>query len=146
LKRFNLHAGPFIPNFKDTSHNQVLKPGDAYACEPFATSGVGKVVNGTQSYIFRFVKKIKKGLSYKDLDLMNKIEKITNRLPFSPRLLEKNGILKKEIKGIIDRFLRKKILDHYPILLERTGAPVAQQEHTIIIDMDGNPIVTTKEK
>ncbi len=146
LKRYNLHAGPFIPNFKDTSHNQVLKPGDAYACEPFTTSGVGKVVNGAQSYIYRFVKKIKKGLSYKDLDLMNKVEKITNRLPFSPRLLEKNGILKNDIKGIIDRFLRKKILDHYPILLERTGAPVAQQEHTIIIDMDGSPIVTTKEK
>ncbi|MFW9900588.1 MAG: M24 family metallopeptidase, partial [Candidatus Thorarchaeota archaeon] len=39
LKRYNLHAGPFIPNHKDKLHNQVLKPGDAYACEPFSTSG-----------------------------------------------------------------------------------------------------------
>lgn len=145
LKRYNLHAGPFIPNFRDTSHDQVLKVGDSYACEPFATSGVGKVVNGKDSYIYRFVRKVKKDLSYKDLDLMKKIEKITKRLPFSPRLLERNGIEKQEIKKIIDKFLQKKILDNYPILIERSGEPVAQQEHTIIIDMDGNPIVTTRE-
>ncbi|GAH54233.1 unnamed protein product, partial [marine sediment metagenome] len=54
LKQFNLHAGPFIPNYKEKLHNEVLKPGDAYACEPFATSGVGKVENGIHSYIFRF--------------------------------------------------------------------------------------------
>ena len=60
LKPYNLHAGPFIPNYKETTYNQVLKPGDAYACEPFATSGVGKVVNGKRSYIFRFVKQVKK--------------------------------------------------------------------------------------
>jgi len=145
LKRYNLHAGPFIPNFRDTNHNQTLKAGDSYACEPFATSGVGKVANGNQSYIFRFVRKVKKDLSYKDLDFMNKIEKITKRLPFSPRLLEKNGIEKQEVNKIITKFLRKKILDNYPILIERSGEPVAQQEHTIIIDMDGNPIVITRE-
>ena len=49
LKQFNLHAGPFIPNYNDPIHNQVIKPGDAYACEPFATSGVGKVENGREA-------------------------------------------------------------------------------------------------
>ncbi|MFW9780854.1 MAG: type II methionyl aminopeptidase [Candidatus Heimdallarchaeota archaeon] len=146
LKRYNLHAGPFIPNFRDTSHNQILKIGDSYACEPFATSGVGKVMNGNESYIYRFVRKAKKDMSYKDLDIMKKIENITQRLPFSPRLLEKNGIEKQEINNIINKFLRKKILDNYPILIERSGEPVAQQEHTIIIDMDGNPIVITREE
>jgi methionyl aminopeptidase len=146
LKRYNLHAGPFIPNFKDKSHNQVLKPGDAYACEPFATSGVGKVTNGKDSYIYRFAKKVKKNMPYEELGYMNKIEKITKNLPFSPRLLEKNNVIpKNKIQRIIDSFIRKRILDHYPILIERTGAPVSQQEHTIIIDMDGNPIVTTRK-
>lgn len=146
LKRYNLHAGPFIPNFRDTNHNQILNAGDSYACEPFATSGVGKVINGKESYIYRFVRKVKKDMSYKDLDLMKKLENITQRLPFSPRLLEKNGIEKQEINKIINKFLRKKILDNYPILIERSGEPVAQQEHTIIIDMDGNPIVITREE
>ncbi|MFX0056969.1 MAG: type II methionyl aminopeptidase [Candidatus Hodarchaeota archaeon] len=146
LKRYKLHAGPFIPNYKDLAHNQVLKPGDAYACEPFSTSGVGKVTNGKNSYIYRFAKRIRKNLPYEEQGYMNKIEKITKNLPFSPRLLERhNAIPKNKIQKTIDSFIRKKILDHYPILIERTGAPVAQQEHTIIIDMDGNPIVTTRK-
>ena len=77
---------------------------------------------------------------------MKKIEDLTKSLPFSPRLLEKHNIIpKNKIQRTIEAFKRKKILDHYPILVEVTGAPVAQQEHTIILDMDGNPIVTTRE-
>ena len=145
LKRYKLHAGPFIPNKKDLSHKEVLKPGDAYACEPFATSGKGLVTNGKKSYIYRFVKRVKKNLPYEEINYMKKIEDLTKNLPFSPRLLEKHNIIpKNKIQRIIDTFIRKKILDHYPILIEITGAPVAQQEHTIILDMDGNPIITTK--
>jgi len=146
LKQHNLHAGPFIPNYKEKMHNQVLKPGDAYACEPFATSGVGKVQNGTRAYIFRFVKKIKKNIPYEQQIYMNKIEKQFKNLPFSPRWIEKyNLVPASKIQRTIDSFLRKKILDQYPLLIERTGEPVAQQEHTIVIDMAGNPIVTTRE-
>ena len=145
LRRYKLHAGPFIPNKKDLSHKEVLKPGDAYACEPFATSGKGLVTNGKKSYIYRFAKRVKKNLPYEEINYMKKIEDLTKNLPFSPRLLEKHNIIpKNKIQRIIDTFIRKKILDHYPILIEITGAPVAQQEHTIILDMDGNPIITTK--
>ena len=144
LKRFNLHAGPFIPNFKDLSHKKVIQPGEVYACEPFATSGLGTVVNGDRSYIYRFVKKVKKNLPYDELNYMKKIEQLTQYLPFSPRLIEKHNIIpKNKIQQIINVFIRKKILDHYPLLIEKTGHPVAQQEHTILIDLDGNPIVTT---
>ncbi len=144
LKRFNLHAGPFVPNFKDLSHKKVIQPGEVYACEPFATSGVGTVINGDKSYIYRFVKKVKKNLPYDELNYMKKIEQLTQYLPFSPRLIEKHNIIpKNKIQQIINVFIRKRILDHYPLLIEKTGAPVAQQEHTILIDLDGNPIVTT---
>ncbi|MFW9951342.1 MAG: type II methionyl aminopeptidase [Candidatus Thorarchaeota archaeon] len=146
LQRYKLHAGPFVPNKKDLSHNEVLKPGDAYACEPFATSGEGLVTNGKKSYIYRFTKRAKKNLPYEEINYMKKIEELTKNLPFSPRLIEKHDIIpKNKIQRIIDSFKRKQILDHYPILIEITGAPVAQQEHTIIIDKDGSPIVTTKE-
>lgn len=145
LKPYNLHAGPFIPNYKETAYNQVLKPGDAYACEPFATSGIGRVVNGKHSYIFRFVKQVKKNLPYEQKGYMNKIKENCKSLPFSPRFLENNNLIpKNKIKRTIDEFIRRKILDHYPLLVERSGAPVAQQEHTIVIDLDGNPIVTTR--
>ncbi|MBY9019617.1 MAG: type II methionyl aminopeptidase [Candidatus Lokiarchaeota archaeon] len=144
LQRYNLHAGPFVPNFKDLNHNKVIQPGEAYACEPFATSGVGTVVNGNKSYIYRFAKRVKKNLPYEEVNYMKKIENLTNYLPFSPRLIEKHNLIpKNKIQKIIEIFVRKRILDHYPLLIEKTGAPVAQEEHTILIDLDGNPIVTT---
>ncbi len=146
LKQYNLHAGPFVPNFKDLSHKKIIQPGEVYACEPFATSGVGTVVNGDKSYIYRLVKrkKVEKNLPYDELNYMKKIEKLTHYLPFSPRLIEKHNIIpKNKIQSIINIFIRKRILDRYPLLIEKTGAPVAQQEHTILIDLDGNPIVTT---
>lgn len=146
LKQYNLHAGPFIPNYKEKLHNQILKPGDAYACEPFATSGVGKVENGAYSYIFRFVKKVKRNMSYEQQGYMNKIQKNFNNLPFSPRwIINRNLMPEEKILRTIESFLGRKILDKYPILIERAKEPVAQEEHTIILDVDGNKIVTTKE-
>ena len=146
LKQYNLHAGPFIPNYKDKMHNQVLKPGDAYACEPFATSGIGKVENGKYAYIYRFVKKVKKNMPYEHLGYMNKIEKSFKHLPFSPRWIENNNLIpKNKISRTLESFIGKKILNKYPILLEKTKEPVAQAEHTILLDFKGKRIVTTKE-
>lgn len=146
LKQYDLHAGPFIPNYKETAHNQVLKPGDAFACEPFATSGVGRVENGKHAYIFRFVKKVTKNMPYEEQGYMNKIQTSFNQLPFSPRWIENQNLFPKaKIQRTIDGFLRKRILDKYPVLVERTNEPVSQHEHTLVIDMDGKTIVTTKE-
>jgi len=52
---------------------------------------------------------------------------------------------KNKIQRTLETFIGKKILDKYPILKEKSNEPVAQEEHTILIDMDGNRIVTTKE-
>jgi methionyl aminopeptidase len=146
LKQFELHAGPFIPNCKDKNHSEVVKPCDAYACEPFTTSGDGWVVNGKNSYIYRVIKKVKKNMPYEEINYMNKIDEITKKLPFSPRLLEYHNIIpKNKIQKVLDSFVRKQILTHYPILIEQTGAFVAQEEHTIVIDDNGKTIVTTRE-
>ena len=146
LKQFNLHAGPFIPNFKYKIHNQVLKPGDAYACEPFATSGVGMVDYGEESYIFRFQKTTKRSIPYEEQGYMNKIKKNFRSLPFSPRWIKNNNLIpESKINGIIKSFLNKKILGEYQILIEGARKPVAQEEHTIILDVDGSKIVTTRE-
>jgi len=146
LRQFNLHAGKFIPNYKEVLHNQVLNPGDAYACEPFATSGVGRVDNGKRAYIYRFVKSVKKNIPYEQQGYMNKIENNFNHLPFSPRWIEKRNLIpKNNIQRTIEVFVGKKILDKYPILVEKSGEFVSQQEHTIIIDNDGTTIVTTRE-
>jgi methionyl aminopeptidase len=146
LKQYNLHAGPFIPNYMEKSYNQELKLGDAYACEPFATSGEGRVKNGRNSFIYRFVRKAKKNIPYQLLNYMNKIEENFHHLPFSPRWIENRELIpKNKIQRTIDELIRKKVLDHYPILIEVRNEPVAQEEHTIIIDNNGKTIVTTRE-
>ncbi|MBN1215849.1 MAG: type II methionyl aminopeptidase [Candidatus Lokiarchaeota archaeon] len=146
LKQYNLHAGPFIPNYKETTHNTILKPGDAYACEPFTTSGVGKVINGKNAYIFRFLKKKTKNLPYESLNYMKKIADNFGNLPFSPRWIEKKKLIpKNKIQSILNSFISKNIIDKYHTLIEKTSKPVAQFEHTIIIDSKGKTIVTTKE-
>ncbi|MFX1419781.1 MAG: type II methionyl aminopeptidase [Promethearchaeota archaeon] len=146
LKQYNLHAGPFIPNYKEKMHDEVLKPGDAYACEPFATSGMGKVENGKNFYIFRFLKKVKKNMSYEHIAYMNKIENNFGNLPFSPRWIEKKNLIpRNELQRTLEVFVGKRVIDKYHILVEKTKEPVAQEEHTIVLDMDGNKIVTTKE-
>jgi len=146
LKRYNLHAGLFIPNYKERLHNQIVKPGDAFACEPFATSGIGSVEDGQNYYIFRFLKKNTKNMSYEHIAFMNKIEKNFGSLPFSPRWLENNNLIpKNKIKRTLEIFKNKKIIGIYYILVEKAKEPVAQEEHTIVIDLDGNRIVTTKE-
>jgi methionyl aminopeptidase len=146
LKQYNLHAGPFIPNYKDMKHSQVIKPGDAYACEPFATSGMGEVKNGDYSLIYRLRKKARKHVSYEERALIGKIKKNFSNLPFSPRWINTQKILPKDkINRTIKSFLGKNIIGEYPVLIEKKEAPVAQEEHTIVLDMDGNKIVTTKE-
>lgn len=146
LQQYNLHAGPFIPNYKEKLHNQVLKPGDAYACEPFSTSGIGKVINGNNAYIYRFVKKISKNMSYEDQSNMSKIEKNFDHLPFSPRWIESKNLMPKiKIQRALEFLLSKKALDKYPILIEQTKRPVAQAEHTMVITLEGKTIVTTRE-
>ena len=74
------------------------------------------------------------------------IENNFQHLPFSPRwIANKKLIPKPRINRTIESFLGKNILMKYPILLEKRRAPVAQEEHTIVIDMDGKKVVTTKE-
>ncbi|MFX1455977.1 MAG: type II methionyl aminopeptidase [Promethearchaeota archaeon] len=146
LKRYNLHAGKFIPNFNYRMHNQEIKAGEAYACEPFATSGNGKIDNGDKFYIFRFVKTTKRGIPLEQQGYMDKIRKNFKGLPFSPRWIEqKNFIPKNKIEKIIDIFVKKNVIDKYHVLLEGLREPVAQEEHTIILDAGGNKIVTTRE-
>lgn len=146
LEQYDLHAGAFIPNFKQKVHNQVLKPGDAFACEPFATSGQGQVTNGSNVYIYRFARRKTKNMPYELQSYMNKIEKNFKHLPFSPRWIKRDELIPiPKIDRTIKSFVRKRVLDQYNVLIERTNQPVSQFEHTIILDNEGNTIVTTRD-
>lgn len=55
IDRWVLHSGLSIPNVKGQNSHK-LREGDVVAIEPFATDGVGYVVDKPETYIFRFLR------------------------------------------------------------------------------------------
>ena len=138
LEQFQLHARGTIPNVK-TENKYELVEGEAWAIEPFCTSGAGMVKESEPVMILRYVEEKPSRLpeARKIIDLAyNK----WHMLPFAKRWIQK------EIKSIkLNMALRQLIaanaLHEYEPLREVSGEPVAQTEHTVIVG--DKPIITT---
>ena len=138
LEQWDLHAGLSIPNF-DNKSDTVLEEGMAVAIEPFATNGIGHVVDAEKSEIYQLIapKPVRSPTARKILEWS-----ATNRLelPFCKRWVSDN------VKSFgIDMSMRQLILNesihNFPTLREEKDGLVSQHEHTILV-LD-SPIVTT---
>ncbi|MHA1684593.1 MAG: type II methionyl aminopeptidase [Promethearchaeota archaeon] len=140
LEQYVLHSGVFVPNI-GTGEIYKLKNGDAFAIEPFSTNGDGYVVDGSEQYIYRFVKRPKKQVNSQMKNFIETIRKNFSSLPFSLRwLLHKFS--REFIRRSIEKFLYMGSIHGYKLLMERGKGFVSQSEHTVVI-VDGEPIVTT---
>jgi len=139
LGQYKVHAGITIPNCGNNNQNKI-EPG-AYAIEPFATTGEGKVYDGVSSNIFSITDyKTPRGQTARKI-----LEYVWNKyktLPFSLREIQEKfgalarlGIKELEQSGIVHNF---------PQLVERARKPVSQAEHSFIKTPDGKIIVTTR--
>jgi len=138
LEQHNIHAGVTIPNYANSNSN-ILEEG-AYAIEPFATTGEGRIYEGESSNIYGIInpKNTRSETSRKILDYVYKKYKT---LPFSLReVQEKFGAL---AKISVKQMVQEKILHEFPQLIEESHHPVAQAEHTFIKTKEGI-IVTTR--
>lgn len=129
IERYNLHAGKTVPNVSSLLSGKALE-GEVYAVEPFATNGVGIVVEGGESHIFR-VTSMKK-LKNRDLQTLLRDLWLTYRgLPFASRwVYEKWG------EDGVERLyslVEMKRIHHYAMLVEAGGGAVAQFEDTFIV-------------
>jgi methionyl aminopeptidase len=108
----------------------VLEKGVVVAVEPFATTGVGRVVQGKESRIYRLenMKPTRFGR-----DILGRAKEYQG-LPFASRWLGNFDM-------VLKRMARQGILNNYNILREESGGIVSQREHTIIV-LD-KPIITT---
>ena len=139
LARYTIHSGEIIPNVA-SGHRGRLREGGAYAIEPFATtrSGRGEVAGAPERYIFRLVKlKRMGGLAGEMLEYINERFKT---LPFSERWLVER-FPQRRTEGL-STLLRSKALMAYEVLVERSFKPVAQAEHTVIVERDGCIVIT----
>lgn len=140
LKRYNLHAGKQVPNVKKRG-TPIVEVGEYYAIEPFATSGIGSVIDSEFVYIFANtgLQKELKGTTEK---LRKYLREKYGPLPYASRWI---GTASKDIDVVseIRELINEKVIRGFPMQIEKKARPVSQAEHTIFISENG-PIVLTE--
>jgi methionyl aminopeptidase len=143
IERYNLHAGKSVPSVSTRGMNGTkIEEGEVFAIEPFVTlaKAQGAVTNGSSAYIYRFVKP-KGAISEDSKKVLAFIQANFSTLPFASRWLEKGFPTEVGRKAIQD-LIRSKCISAYPVLVEATGNPVAQSEHTVLVNHDGCTVLT----
>jgi len=135
LGHWEQHTKPNIPN-REISQGATFEVGDVVAVEPFATTGGGKVNEGTDEEIFA----LEREGSVRNRDARQVLEQITEEfktLPFAARWLDSP-----RAKMALRRLKQNDIVHGYPVLQEAEGELVSQKEHTLIVTEDGCEVTT----
>lgn len=139
MDRWLLHSGLSIPNIKENNPHK-LEEGDVLAIEPFVTDGVGLVGDTKDYFIFRFLRdRPLRMIQARKLLEMIKIE--YKNLPFAQRWLQESSNIK-QIKPAMRQLISSRAIYPYHVLREKSGARVAQAEHTVIVEKDGCYVIT----
>ncbi len=139
IEQYNLHAGLTIPNI-DNKSTETISQG-LYAIEPFVTNGNGKVRDGKPSGIYMLTNPKTPRMPIAR-EVLEYIGEEYQTLPFCSRWIVKKF-------GIKALFALKQLeqsgsLHQFPQLVESSNSKVAQTEHTILINENGEVIVTTE--
>ncbi|HDI01419.1 MAG TPA: type II methionyl aminopeptidase [Candidatus Bathyarchaeota archaeon] len=142
LDRYTIHAGTAIPNVSTISLKK-LRPGRAYAIEPFVTEpwGDGVVIEAPVSTIFRLVRPTVKGKGKRASELLRAIYNEFKTLPFAERWLWRL-LPRSKYEQAWRELLDKGAVMSYPVFIERSRCPVAQFEHTVVV-LEDKCIITT---
>ena len=128
IEPYLLHAGQSIPNVGGMSHER-LREGQVIAIEPFATNGLGSIGNGPFGNIVRF--RADPGASD---PVVGRLFGRFRTLPFALRWVD--GAERAHLTR------RRRLLQVYPVFVERGAGLVAQAEHTVLVAADGPEVLT----
>jgi methionyl aminopeptidase len=120
------------------SGGERLAAGMTVAIEPFATRGEGLVAEQGRAEVFRFDAR-HPGDGEVDPALMRRIRDFRG-LPFARRQL--SDFSASTVEQALKILAVAGGLQAYPPLVEVSGAPVAQTEHTILINEGGAEVLT----
>ncbi len=139
--RYIVHTGTSLPNVSQLFSSK-LKLGGTYAVEPFVTlpNAVGRVEDGDEAAIFRFIKSRSLKNAYAR-QLLKYVESNFRTLPFAERWLQ-NVVPGESYGNAFRELLASKCLMQYPVFVEASGKTVAQAEHTVIVVEDGCAVLT----
>ena len=134
LARYDQHTSPTIPNLR-YEHGVILKENDVVAIEPFATNGMGRVVEGgnVEIYSLKKAKPVRLSAAKK---LLKELENYQG-LPFARRWLsgERLDLALRTVKNT-------GALRLYPVLRDEGRGLVSQAEHTVIVKKDTCEVTT----
>ena len=141
LAQYTIHAGKSIPNIWSIG-SFSFSGSDAYACEPFVTTGegLGIVREGKTKNIFALFSR-KKTKNEEADKLLDYIWNNFNMLPFALRWITREWEEKKA-RELLEILIKKKAVHAYPVLIEGKKERVAQAEHTFIPTENGVTITT----
>jgi methionyl aminopeptidase len=129
-----------VPNVSGIESGK-FEVGEVYAIEPFVTfrNAEGAVTDGDAAYIYRFVK-TKGAKSKAAMQLAEYIRDTYRTLPFASRWIHNSWH-----EGPFSAFaelLSYRCVAGYPVLVEASGQPIAQAEHTILVTETGCEVLT----
>ncbi|MEE9164597.1 MAG: type II methionyl aminopeptidase, partial [Thermoplasmata archaeon] len=141
VEPYLLHGAKSVPNveaLRGERAQQTAEAGEAYAIEPFATTGVGRVTAGKSSNIYRIAKEGRSGVREADA-LLGQIHADFRTLPFSERWAYR---IDPAAPLYLRRLLRKGLISGYPILVEAGHGMVSQSENTVVVTEAGTEVTT----
>ena len=136
LEKYTQHAGVSIPNVENASEH-TFQVGDAFAIEPFLTTGTGRIKNGKKGNIYKFEEDVNVRGRH-ERKLLGKIKEFQG-LPFTPRWIDGYGARQ---KMALQKLVQAGAVKSYDVLRDREDSKVVQAEHTVVIAEDGNVITT----
>jgi methionyl aminopeptidase len=141
IERFNLHTGKSIPNISGIEGG-TIEEGEIYAVEPFSTlqNAAGMVRDSNETVIFRYHKD-RRLKSQDAMTLLEHIKKEHRFLPFASRWLRSKFSFP-SFDNIFEQLIKSRCIIPYRVLVEASGFPVSQAEHTVIVEKDGCRIIT----
>ena len=137
LENMSLHAGIAIPNIK-VPFDKQLEEGMAFAIEPFATNGRGRVIEGNRTEIYSYLRTVPTR-SQEGKKLIQFAEE-REGLPFPERWFKDMNQFK--LKMALRELTQRDALHGYPVLHEAQKGLVSQAEHTVIVEKDGCSVTT----
>ncbi len=140
IEQYKIHAGVSVPNCETTDASKFQK-GEAYAIEPFVTTGCGLVVGSASGEIMKVLKPEAKPRLESSRAILKYILDNFGTFEFSKR-----SVLKKYPTSQLSLQLLKKegIIYDYPSLKEKNNGLVSQFEETILVLDSGEIIITTE--
>lgn len=131
--RWAVHGPPPVPN-EAGQGGGVLEPGMVVAIEPFATTGLGRVRAEGRAEVFRLDPALD-GEGSGSPAAVHRAIRAFRGLPFARRQLA--AFPPEEVEAALDALTRERRLVGYPPLVEASGCPVAQAEHTVYVGHHG---------